>query len=111
MRTLRNEAFSRTGLPLGKFKNLSTLVSRRVRREFERKEVEQERRRDTNLSKNETERPNHAARPGLARPIAPSLRKDEQKRRHVVLQSNANVPRVTPGRDRRGGRARGREHL
>ena len=81
-------------------------------REFERKEVEQERRRDTtNLSKNETERPNHAARPGLARPIAPSLRKDEQKRRHVVLQSNANVPRVTPGRDRRGGRARGREHL
>jgi NOL1/NOP2/fmu family ribosome biogenesis protein len=30
MRTLRNEAFSRTGLPLGKFKNLSTLVSRRV---------------------------------------------------------------------------------
>ena len=84
---------------------------RGVRREFERKEVKQERRRDTNLSKNETERPNHAARPGLARPIAPSLRKDEQKRRHVVLQSNANVLSVTPGRYRRGGRARGREHL
>jgi hypothetical protein len=108
MRTLRNEAFSRTGLPLGKFKNLSTLVSRRVSSALKKKA---NKKKERCRYENETERPNHAARPGLARPIAPSLRKDEQKRRHVVLQSNANVPRVTPGRDRRSGRARGREHL
>ena len=85
--------------------------SSRSKERFKEESVEKERRRGKNLSKNETERPNHAARPGLARPIAPSLRKDEQKRHHFVLQSNANVVSVTTGRDRGSGRARGREHL
>ena len=84
---------------------------RGVKRGVKEEEVRREKERYKKRRKNETERPNHATRPGLARPIAPSLRKDEQKRRHVVLQSNANVLSVTPGRYRGSGRARGREHL
>jgi len=81
------------------------------RRAFERKEEEGVARRRGKEKKDETERPNHTTRPRLARPFAPSLRKDEQKRHHFVFQSNANVTRVTTRGYGRRGRARGREHL